>query len=196
MKTENQNRIGQQIEAFDNADQIRAMPPELEKPAKKSAVKSRLTSRSLKKHLKYIVPEMRLALIKEPGAKPQAIKMADDLEKFVEPLKHYAEEHFVSFHLDTKFNVIGYQIVSRGTISASLVHPREVFKAALLANSYAIIVAHNHPAGSLTPSREDIETTETLIKAGKLLGVTVLDHVIVSSNGLQSLRELKPQLWD
>ncbi|MBS1992693.1 MAG: hypothetical protein JSS83_19375 [Cyanobacteria bacterium SZAS LIN-3] len=138
---------------------------------------------------------MRLALIKESGIKPRAITSAADLDKFIEPLKHYSEEHFVSFHLSVKFEVIGYQIVSRGTISASLVHPREVFKAALLANSYAIIVAHNHPGGSLTPSREDIETTETLINAGKLLGVSVLDHVIVSSAGFASLREERPDLW-
>ena len=157
--------------------------------------KKSMNSRDLKQHLKYIVPEMRLALIKESGIKPQFVTSPDDLEKFVEPLKHYSEEHFVSFHLDCKFNVIGYQLVSRGTLSASLVHPREVFKAALLANSYAIIVAHNHPAGSLTPSAEDIETTQTLIKAGRILGITVLDHVIVSHTGLQSLRELKSELW-
>lgn len=154
-----------------------------------------MNSRTLKKHLKYIVPEMRLALIKEPGVKPQAITGPDDLDRFVEPLKHYDTEHFVSFHLDAKNQVIGYQIVSRGTLTASLVHPREVFKAAILANSNALIVAHNHPAGSLTPSPEDIEVTETLIKAGDLLGVKVIDHIIVSSNGTQSLRESHPRLW-
>jgi len=154
-----------------------------------------MASRLLKRHLKYIVPEIRLALIKEPGVKPVHLGGPEDLEKFVEPLKHYSEEHFVSFHLDVKFNVIGYQIVSRGTLSASLVHPREVFKAALLANSYAIIVAHNHPAGTLAPSPEDIQTTKVLIEAGELLGVGVIDHVIVSSNGIQSIRELRPYLW-
>lgn len=154
-----------------------------------------MNSRVLKKHLKYIVPEMRLALIKEPGGKPLPIGCPDDLEKFVEPLKHYSEEHFVDFHLDAKNQVTGYHIVSHGTVSASLVHPREVFKAALLANSYAIIVAHNHPAGPLSPSPEDMETTETLIKAGKLLGVSVVDHLIVSTNGLCSLRETKSYLW-
>lgn len=97
--------------------------------------------------------------------------------------------------MNAKFQVTGYQIVSRGTLSASLVHPREVFKAALIANSYAIIVAHNHPGGSLDPSKEDIETTEQLIKAGQVLGVSVLDHVIVSSSGFQSLRESRFELW-
>ncbi len=154
-----------------------------------------MNSRTLKKHLKYIVPEMRLALIKEPGGKPLPIECPDDIERFVEPLKFYSEENFVSFFLDARNQVMGYHIVSRGTLSSSLVHMREVFKAALLANSHAIIVAHNHPAGSLTPSREDIEVTETLIKAGDLMGIKVIDHIIVSSNGLCSLRETRPHLW-
>ena len=145
--------------------------------------------------LKYIVPEMRLALIKEPGVKPLPINCPEDLERFVAPLKVYSEENFVSFHLDAKNQVIGYHIVSHGTVTASLVHPREVFKCALLANSHAIIVAHNHPAGSLTPSKEDLEVTKTLIKAGEILGVNVIDHIIVSSNGLSSLRETHGYLW-
>jgi DNA repair protein RadC len=161
----------------------------------KAATKTTMNSRTLKNHLKYIVPEIRLALIKEPGVKPQSLGGPEDVERFVEPLKHYSEEHFVSFHLDAKNQVIGYQIVSHGTLTASLVHPREVFKAALLANSNAIIVAHNHPAGSLKASAEDISTTEILIKAGDILGVKVLDHIIVSHNGCVSLREMMPRLW-
>lgn len=108
---------------------------------------------------------------------------------------HNAEEHFVAFHLDAKNQIIGYHIVSHGTVSASLVHPREVFKAALLVNSHAVLVAHNHPAGSLTPIPEDSEVTETLFKAGELMGVKVVDHIIVSSNGLCSLRETRGYLW-
>ena len=77
-----------------------------------------MNSRTLKRHLRYIVPQMRLALIKEPGARPQAINRPDDLERFVEPLKHYDTEHFVGFHLDTHLRVIGYQIISQGTTSA------------------------------------------------------------------------------
>jgi len=154
-----------------------------------------MNTRTLKKHLKYIVPEMRLAMIKEPGPNPLPIGSPDDLEKFVEPLKHYAEEFFVCFHLTARNEVCNYQVISHGSLSASLVHPREVFKGALIANSHAIIVAHNHPGGSLTPSKEDLETTETLIKAGDLMGVKVIDHIIVSSNGLYSLRENRPHLW-
>jgi len=154
-----------------------------------------MNSRTLKKHLKYIVPEIRLALIKEPGVTPQAIRCPDDIRRFVEPLVYNDVENFVSFHLDVKNQVIGFHVISRGTISSSLVHMREVFKAALLTNSYAIIVAHNHPAGSLTPSPEDLEVTKTLITAGELMGVNIIDHIIVSSNGLVSLREIHPSLW-
>ena len=154
-----------------------------------------MNSRTLKKHLKYIVPEMRLALIKEPGARPLPINTPSDLEKFVEPLRHYSEEYFIAYHLTARNEICNYQVISHGSLSASLVHPREVFKGALIANSHAIIVAHNHPGGSLIPSKEDLETTETLIKAGDLIGVKVIDHIIVSSNGLYSLRENRPSLW-
>lgn len=155
-----------------------------------------MSKRALKEHLKYKIPKLTLALIREPDIKPTAIWGPVSMEQFVEPLKHYSEEYFVSFHLDAKHQVIGYHVVSHGTISASLVHPREVFKAALLANSHAIIVAHNHPAGSLTPSSEDLETTEKLIEAGRIMGVSVLDHIIVSSNGISSLREYNPNIWN
>jgi DNA repair protein RadC len=155
-----------------------------------------MNSRALKKHLRYIVPQMRLVLVKEPGPEPCMVNTPDDLARFVEPMKHYSEEHFVAFHLDVRNQVTGYHIVSHGTVSASLVHPREVFKAALLANSHSMIVAHNHPTGSLEPSEEDLSVTEILIKAGDLMGVKLLDHVIVSSNGTCSLRTTHDYLWD
>lgn len=82
----------------------------------------------LKKHLAYLVPQIRLALIREPGSSsPITLNGPADLDRFVEPLKHYSEEHFVAFHLDTRNQVTSYHIVSHGTVSASLVHPREVF---------------------------------------------------------------------
>ncbi|CAN5190205.1 hypothetical protein BH11CYA1_BH11CYA1_48760 [soil metagenome] len=161
----------------------------------KAVNKKRLSDISLKKHLKYIVPELKLALIKEPGVKPHEIHGPQEIRRLIEPMKFYPEEHFVAFHLDTKFQVIGYNEVSKGTVSASLVHPREVFKAALLSSSTAIICAHNHPSGIVKPSDEDIETTRTLIKAGEILGVLVLDHVIIGGDDLYSLRENRPDLW-
>lgn len=76
-----------------------------------------------------------------------------------------------------------------------LVHPREVFKAALLSNAFAIIVAHNHPSGIVEASSEDIATTKQLISAGKIMGVSVVDHCIVGFEKLNSLRESMPFLW-
>jgi len=152
-------------------------------------------ARKLAKHLRYLIPQVRLALIREPETKALPVNCPEDMEKFMEPLKFYPEEHFVSFFLNARNEVTGYSIVSHGTVSASLVHPREVFKAALLSNAYAIIVAHNHPGGSRTPSREDLETTEQLIAAGKLLGVAVVDHVIVTVSGIYSLREHHSHYW-
>lgn len=149
---------------------------------------------SLKRQHKYMVPQYRLILVKEPGVMPAQISDPISFHHFVQPLAHYAEEHFIAFHLDVKFQVVGYHEVSKGTLSASLVHPREVFKAALLSNAHAIIVAHNHPSGSVEASREDIETTKQLIKAGKII-VEVVDHCIVSSESMNSLRESEPGLW-
>src|SRR5437763_10650728 len=80
--------------------------------------------------------------------------------------------------LSTKHRVIAYHEVSRGTLDATLVHPREVFKAALLANAAAIIVCHNHPSGDPTPTADDIEVTRRLAATGQVVGIEVLDHIV------------------
>jgi DNA repair protein RadC len=98
-------------------------------------------------------------------------------------------EVFAVLLLSTKHNVLGYHEVSRGTLDSSLVHPREVFKAAILANASAVILAHNHPSGNPTPSPEDHQITRRLSRAGELLGIHVLDHVIVGDSGYVSFRE-------
>lgn len=152
-------------------------------------------TRALRKHFRYLVPQYKLILVKEPGVKLTKIEDPISFHHFIQPLAHYSEEHFIAFHLDAKHQVIGYHEVSKGTLNASLVHPREVFKAALLSNAYAIIVAHNHPSGSVFPSPEDIEVTKQLIKAGRIMGVPLVDHLIVSSESHNPLRETEPQLW-
>ena len=96
-------------------------------------------------------------------------------------LDEKAGEEFYTVYLNTKLHVIGLEMVSRGTLNASLVHPREVFKGALLANAHALILAHNHPSGNVEPSAADKNVTKTLVSAGKLLDVQILDHVIIGS---------------
>lgn len=100
------------------------------------------------------------------------------------------KEHFVILFLDTKNQLI-YDDVSVGIVDASIVHPREVFRKALLHNASRVVLAHNHPSGDPTPSDADIQTTKRLIEAGKILGITVSDHIIISSHDYRSLREMK-----
>ncbi len=90
-------------------------------------------------------------------------------------------EHFVILMLDQKNQVIGLNTVSMGSLTASVVHPREVFKPAILSNAASIVCGHNHPSGDCQPSREDRALTQRLVEAGKLLGISVLDHVIIGS---------------
>lgn len=149
---------------------------------------------------RYKIPKFSLCLVHE---EPDFVELSPvhtpiEAAKFFEPLRFAAEEHFVSLHLNARHEVIGLHEVSHGTISASLVHPREVFKAALLSNSYAIIVCHNHPSGSrLAASHDDLITTEQLVKAASLIGINLLDHLIISkSDEVYSIRENHPQLWE
>ena len=91
-------------------------------------------------------------------------------------------ENFVIACLDTRNNITAINTVSIGTINETIVHPREIFKIAILANSANIIIAHNHPSGNPSPSREDIEFTKKIVSAGKLLDIEVLDHIVVGDD--------------
>jgi len=110
-------------------------------------------------------------------------------------LEDMTRELFFVLCLDNKNRMYGYNIVSMGTVSESLVHPREVFqvaeafKEALITNSCSIIVAHNHPSGITKPSIEDIATTKRLVDAGKILGIPLLDHVIIGNDSYASMKE-------
>ena len=98
-------------------------------------------------------------------------------------------EHFVVLCLDTKNQPTCIQTVHIGSLNSSIVHPREVLKSALLSNSASIIVAHNHPSNICEPSHEDIEVTKRLCEAGRILGIDVLDHLIISTDNFCSLKE-------
>ena len=89
-------------------------------------------------------------------------------------------EHMLVFLLDTKNKILGINTVSIGSLNSSIVHPREVFKAAILLNACSILLAHNHPSGDVFPSQEDIEVTKRMKDSGKVLGIFLLDHIIVS----------------
>ena len=117
------------------------------------------------------------SLVKEGSAVvPQGSEAAKLLRQF---LGDPPQEHFVLMVLDSRRRVIGINEVSVGTLSASLVHPREVFRAAILLNGAAVIVSHNHPSGDPSPSSEDREATRRLQRAGELLGIPVADHIVI-----------------
>jgi DNA repair protein RadC len=104
-------------------------------------------------------------------------------EIIAEELTTYAAEQFVTLYLNTKNRPVGYSVTSIGTLNATLVHPREVLKGALLTNAHAFIVAHNHPSGDPVPSQEDREVTDRLKEAGALMGIALLDHLVIGHDG-------------
>jgi DNA repair protein RadC len=116
------------------------------------------------------------------------ITSSDDV---FEELKEYStakQEHFIVCYLDGAHNIIENRIITIGTLNQSLVHPREVFSPAVEKRAASIIVAHNHPSGILKPSDEDIAVTKRLKEAGKILGIELLDHIILSANGFYSFK--------
>jgi DNA repair protein RadC len=114
---------------------------------------------------------------------------ADVFRHFHPRLRDAQQECFLVLLLDGRHRLIREELVSRGTLTASLVHPREVFRPALRACAAAVILVHNHPSGDPTPSPEDREVTRRLARAGEILGVAVVDHVVVAERGYCSLRE-------
>lgn len=98
-------------------------------------------------------------------------------------------ESFVVILLDTRRHVLGHCVVGVGILDSVLVHPREVYRAAVVYRAHAIIVAHNHPSGDPTPSQADIRTTRDLIRAGQLLRIELLDHVVIGASTHASLKE-------
>jgi DNA repair protein RadC len=114
---------------------------------------------------------------------------ADVARMLMPALRDADREHFVAVLLSTKNQVLDVVTVSVGSLSASIVHPREVLKPAIQASAAALIVAHNHPTGVPTPSPEDVDLTRRLARAADLIGIRLLDHVIVGDGTYESLKE-------
>ena len=136
----------------------------------------------------------RLKMVKEDTVEygDITIKSPGDIVRFareVLEMEEMAEENFIVICLNTKNKIAGVHTVSIGSLNATIVHPREVFKAALLNNASAIVLMHNHPSGDPEPSREDIATTRRLVDAGNILGIKVFDHVVIGDGRYISLKE-------
>jgi DNA repair protein RadC len=126
----------------------------------------------------------------DAGEKPRPIlKSPEDVVGEVRSqLKGKKKEHFLVLCLDTRNRLINRRLVSMGSLDTSIVHPREVFKEAVSSCAASVIFAHNHPSGDPEPSKEDIELTKRLARAGEIVGINVLDHIIVCDEGFISLK--------
>jgi DNA repair protein RadC len=112
----------------------------------------------------------------------------DDVLALLKKYKRAEREHFLVLLLNTRHDCMLIEVVSVGSLNASIVHPREVFKHAVMRSAASVILVHNHPSGDPEPSEEDISITQRLVKAGEILGIAVIDHVIIASRGNCSLR--------
>lgn len=108
---------------------------------------------------------------------------------YMEEMRYHEREHFKVIFLNTKNAIIGDEDISIGTVNASLVDPREIFKMALMYKAVHLILMHNHPSGIPTPSQNDIDVTKRMVKAGHVLGIEILDHIIIGDGNYISLKE-------
>ena len=114
----------------------------------------------------------------------------DVADMFMREMAALDREHFRAVLLNTKNRILGVRTISIGSLNASIVHAREVFKAAVAESAQAIVLVHNHPSGLPEPSNEDIVVTERLAEAGRILGIEILDHIVLGSQGFVSLKEM------
>lgn len=136
--------------------------------------------------------ELGTALAKQ---RPATFTEAAEVYNACSDLLTLPQEHLVVFYLNVRNQPTQREIVTVGTATASLVHPREVFRSAISHNVSSIILAHNHPSGDCTPSEADKQATKRVARAGRELGIELLDHVICASKGFTSLRQLEPGLF-
>jgi len=142
----------------------------------------------------YTIPGFRIALVREPGVKlaerPELRSAAEAVPILAQFIGETDREVFAVALLTVRHRLLGLHTVSVGCLTSSLVHPREVFKPAILAGSAAILAAHNHPSGDPEPSAEDVALTRRLAAAGQLLGIELLDHLVIGEAGrFVSLRD-------
>ncbi|HOI46377.1 MAG TPA: DNA repair protein RadC [Bacilli bacterium] len=126
--------------------------------------------------------------IKQASGTKKKVTTPEDVYKLVkDELIHKDQEYLIAIYLNVKSEVIMKKTIYIGTINATIIHPREIFKWAYKYSSFAIILCHNHPTGDPTPSNEDIEMTKKLMAVGETMGIKVIDHVVVAKKGYYSI---------
>ena len=119
------------------------------------------------------------------------VQTVNDVALQVGYIRDKSREHFIAIYLNARNELIFRKHIFIGTLNASLVHPREIFKEALEHNAASVILVHNHPSGDPTPSEDDLEITKRITEAGKIMGIDILDHIIISKNKVFSFKEHK-----
>jgi DNA repair protein RadC len=123
----------------------------------------------------------------QSGKKPMTIRTASQVYGYLKDMQDLPKEHLRGLYLDAHYQLIHDEVVSIGTLTSNIIHPREVFRPALEYSASAVILAHNHPSGIAKPSDADIMITRQIVEAGKILGISLLDHVIVTKNKFESV---------
>ena len=124
----------------------------------------------------------------QTGVEKETVKVFRDVWMLEDAIAQ-DREHFYVMHLDIRSRVKMVEVVSVGTLTSSLVHPRETYRRAIAEGAASIIIAHNHPSGEADPSDEDTKVTNLMFEAGQLLGITMLDHIVFSKDSYFSFRE-------
>lgn len=140
------------------------------------------------------LPICRISLVRESPARYVAVKADCPMKvyKALRPMfKGLDREHFVVCCLDSALKIIAVNVVSVGCLNLTIVHPREVFKAAILANACSIIVAHNHPSGNIVPSSEDVAVSQRIREAGDILGIKLLDSLVIGESSFRTVPTAK-----
>ena len=141
--------------------------------------------------LREISVKMKTVVVREdaPSWVTKRFTMPSQVFEMFRDLYEETKEQFITLHLNGKNEIVCKEIVSIGSLNQSIVHPREVFKTAMITNAAAIMFIHNHPSGDSRPSPEDISITKRLAEAGSILGVKVLDHIVIGNNEYTSFVE-------
>ncbi len=115
------------------------------------------------------------------------IRNAKDVFDYLQDMRNLQKEHLRGIYLNSHNRILRDEVISIGTVNSNIIHAREVFRPAIECNAAAIILAHNHPSGEVLPSKEDSDVTIDLVRAGKILGITILDHVIITKDSFASV---------
>lgn len=128
----------------------------------------------------------RRFFLKNNGGSP-LIRTAKHVYEYLKDMRELPKEHLRGLYLNSRYRLVHDEVISIGSLTSNIIHPREVFKPAIEYSAAAIIIAHNHPSGNIKPSPSDIEITNQLAKAGRIMGIELLDHVIIAKNKFGSI---------